>query len=178
MLGPHPPGLSQDDSLVEAIYHQLRCLARRRLQREPATPTLQATALVHEAWMRLDGAFEWQSAEHYYNAAALAMRRILVDRARRRSRERHGGTHARVPIELADDVTEEQVDALRLDGALDRLAELDPRAYQVVQLRFLAGLSVEETARVTGLSARTVKREWSTARLWLFDELRGDEAEA
>lgn len=163
------------DALIEAIYDQLRRLARNRLGREPQAHTLQATALVHEAWLRLHGDRDWAGSAHYANAAALAMRRILVDRARARSSERNGGTHERVPIEFAEHVSEDQVDVLALDTALDRLAELDPRGHQIVQLRFLLGLSVEETARVIGASPRTVKREWAAARLWLHDHLRTED---
>lgn len=173
MPGRDTAGESVDDALVDAIYQELRRLARRRIAREPGPHTLQATDLVHEAWLRLEGRLGWEGPVHYYNAAALAMRRILVDRARRRRNERRGGDPDGAPIELAE-VQEDEVDVLALDAALGTLARIDPRAHQVVQLRFLAGLSVEETARVSGLSPRTVKREWAAARLWLFDRIRAE----
>ncbi|MDA1265266.1 MAG: ECF-type sigma factor [Planctomycetota bacterium] len=166
--------VSINGNLVEALYEQLRRLARRRLRREADSPTLQATALVHEAWLRLAGVRRFEDEQHYANAAALAMRRILVDRARARASERNGGTHERVPIEWADGTSEESLDFLALDAALEQLSRIDARGFEIVQLRFFAGLSVEETARVTGESERTVKREWATARLWLHDQLRKD----
>jgi len=166
-----------DESFIEATYQELRRLAHRKLQREPSTPTLQVTALVHEAWLRIEGSeqqVDWASRAHFYNAAALAMRRILVDRARRRT-----GAGAPVmeslPIEMPATLEDEELDILRLDEALDHLERMDPKAFSVVHLRFFVGLTVPAIAAITGLSARTVKREWHVARLWLYDRLAGNE---
>ena len=166
-----------DETFIEGTYQELRRLAQRKLQREPSAPTLQVTALVHEAWLRIDGSnqkVDWASRAHFYNAAALAMRRILVDRARRRT-----GADVPVleplPIEMPSPLEREELDILRLDEALDHLERMDPKAFSVVHLRFFVGLTVPAIAAVTGLSPRTVKREWHVARLWLYDRLVGDE---
>ncbi len=178
MLRPLGTETSTGDVFVDAIYDKLRRLARHQMDRESGPHTLQATALVHEAWLRLEGGDQWRGSAHFYNAAARAMRRILVDRARRRQSLRGGGAERLVPIEFAEHVSEEEVDVLALDSAMVALERIDPDAHQVVQLRFFTGLSVEETSHVTGRSARSVKRDWSAARLWLFDRLRRGDREA
>jgi len=138
--------------------------------------TLQATALVHEAYLRLVGEEPagslWSGRGHFFGAAARAMRRILVERSRRKARARHGGDARRV--ELCESVVlgaEDDVDYLALDAALERLEGLEPRRHEVVMLRYFAGLGVEETARVLGIAPATVKADWSFARAWLHREL-------
>lgn len=160
------------EAFIESTYDQLRDLARRRLVLEQDVDTMQATALVHEVYMKL-GTEEgrWEGREHYYNAAAQAMRRLLVDQARHRRAEKHGGSASRVSMEDLDLTGEEEVDLVALDEALERFSILNAEAYRVVELRFLVGLSVEETARITFRSERTVKREWAEARRWLREEL-------
>ena len=162
-----------DETFIETTYQELRRLAHRKLQREPSTPTLQVTALVHEAWLRLEGSDQrvtWASRAHFYNAAALAMRRILVDRARHRARA-GAPVIEPLPIEMPASLAREEPDILRLDEALDHLQRINPKAFSVVHLRFFVGLTVPAIAAVTGLSPRTVKREWHVARLWLHDRL-------
>ncbi len=159
------------------VYEELRELARAQLRRERASHTLQATALVHEAWMRLSGAdpARFDGSRHFFGAAAEAMRRVLVDHARARGSDKRGGGRQRVtlgaidePVELAD----EQL--LALDEALARLAHEDPRAAEVARLRFLCGLSAPETASALGISERSVHREWTYARARLFELMGGD----
>lgn len=161
--------------LLPLVYTELRKLAGYRLNREKDGQTLQATALVHEAYLRLVGNAEirWDGRSHFFAAAAEAMRRILVDHARRRHSIKHGGGFERqeldeVAIELGD------VDQLLdLDAALTRLAAEDPETAKLVELRYFAGLGVEETAKALGMSPRTVKRNWAYARAWLGRELNG-----
>ena len=165
--------------LLPHVYAELRKLASYRLNREKAGQTLQATALVHEAYIRLVGNAEikWDGRSHFFAAAAEAMRRILVDHARRRQSTKHGGGFERQ--ELSDEVAIELGDLdqlLDLDAALTRLAEEDPDMAKLVELRYFAGLSVEETAKALGVSPRTVKRNWAYARAWLGREL--DEGES
>lgn len=160
--------------LLPLVYDRLRAIARERMRQENVGHTLQATALVHEAYLRLvgDEAMSWSSRAGFYCAAAQAMRRILIDHARRRGRVKRGGGLNRQPLDAIDlAITDDADDVLALDAALNRLAERDARAARIVELRFYAGLSVEETAAALELSDRTVKREWSFARAWLFKEL-------
>lgn len=169
------------DAVLPRVYEELRKLAGAQMNRESAGHTLQATALVHEAWMSLVGdegeALAWDSRAHFFGAAALAMRRILVDRARRVQSEKRGGNLRREPLEGVDRAFDpDDVDFVALDEALDVLAARDPRAAQVVELRFFGGLSVEDTARVMDLSERTIAREWNVARAWLARELGGADA--
>ena len=166
------PGAS--DKLLPMIYEELRGLAAARLRADRPGQTLQPTALVHEAYLKLVGDPEvrWQNHAHFFGAAALAMKRILIDRARRREVDRRARAQV-TELDSGDDP--EMVDLLALDRALEKLEELDPRLSQVVHLRFFAGLSVEQTAEVIGASARTVKRDWSFARAWLFKEMGGGE---
>lgn len=169
------------DRLLPLVYEQLRRSAEKQLSTEQPGATLSATALVHEAYLRLAGPREipWQNRAHFYAAAAEAMRRILIDRARSRQaagRARRRWYEARDLADMASDVQSEEV--LAFNAALDRLAEEDPGAAQVVRLRFFAGLSVDETASALGISARTVDREWAFARAWLLDHMRAVSGDA
>ena len=172
-------GDDASDDLIEAVYGELRRLAATKLARERGQ-TLQATALVHEAWMRIAGPAEQPGSEqqrfenraHFLGAAAEAMRRILIERARRRNSLRHGGAHGRVELE-PDALVElpPTTDLLELDEALQRLAAMDPSYGKLVELRFFAGLSIVEAAEVLGVSRATADRNWAFARAWLFKEL-------
>jgi RNA polymerase sigma factor (TIGR02999 family) len=161
------------EQLVPLVYAELRRIARMKLGRERAGHTLQATALVHEAWLRLmqqHGA-GWQNRAQFFAIATQAMRRILVDHARRRQAAKRGSGEPPADVDdlaevLLSPMPDEQLVAL--DVALERLTAIDERQAKVVELRFFGGLSVEETAEVLALSPTTVKREWATARLWLF----------
>jgi RNA polymerase sigma factor (TIGR02999 family) len=163
------------EQLLPLVYDELRRLAAARLDREAPGQTLDATALVHEAYLRLvdvDGARPWNGRGHFFAAAAEAMRRILIDQARRKCGQRRGGARRR--RELLDEhlieapLNEELLD---LDEALSRLAVADPQAAELVKLRVFAGMSVEEVAQLQGTSPRTVKRNWAYARAWLGREL-------
>lgn len=165
--------------LPDEDYRQLRAIARGLLCRERPGHTLQATALAHEAWLRLIGtAPQGQSPpEELVRRAVAVMRRLLVDHARRRGRAKRGGGALALELDSAELAAgADPVEFLALEAALQRLSLLDARAAEVVSLRFHAGLDVAETAAVLGLSARTVKREWAAARAFLFRELRGQEA--
>jgi RNA polymerase sigma factor (TIGR02999 family) len=161
--------------LMPRVYEQLRIMAERHLAHERSEHTLQATALVHEAYLRLvdQTRVEWQSRAHFYAIAAQAIRRILIDHARTRGRQRRGGGAVHIPLDDADPVLgpERSEDFLALDAALDRLAESDPLRARVVELRFFGGLSHEEIATVLGTSLSTVERHWRFARAWLFREI-------
>ncbi len=162
------------DDLLPLVYDQLRAIATRRMAGERAAHTLQATALVHEAYVKLigDQDISWENRAHFFGAAAEAMRRILIDHARKRSSQKRGGGRSAVPmsvVDLAEDCDPSQV--LALDEALTNLEASDPRAAKVVQLRFFAGLGVDEVAEVLGISERTVMREWAFARAQLFESL-------
>ena len=166
-------------AVLPKVYEELRRLASAQMSNESSGHTLQATALVHEAWMSLVGpdgeALAWDSRAHFFGAAALAMRRILVDRARRVRSEKHGGAMRRQPLEGVDQAFDpDELDFVALDEALNTLSDRDPRAAKVVELRFFAGLSVEDTALALGVSERTVAREWNVARAWLAREIQGD----
>ena len=170
-------GSHGSEDLLPLVYDELRTLAAARLAREKPGQTLQATALVHEAYMRLSGDpdVKWNNKGHFFGAAALAMRRILVERARRVGRIKHGGGRGRVPLTgIQVEADGESLDFVALDEALRRMEKEDPRMAQVVMLRFFAGLSIEETSNAIGVSANTVKREWACARAWLHDELHPD----
>jgi RNA polymerase sigma factor (TIGR02999 family) len=174
-------GAPLTDALISQVYEQLRRLARQYMSRERPGLTLQATALVHEAYARIIGASpaDWQSQAHFFHAAAEAMRRILIERGRQRKQlKRGGGTEtprARIPLNAVDLAVEVDADEiLALDEALSRLEKEEPDVAKVVRLRFFAGLSVEETAQVLGISPRSVNREWTYARAWLFRQLGHD----
>jgi RNA polymerase sigma factor (TIGR02999 family) len=160
------------EDLLPLLYDELRALARGHMSRERNEGTLQPTALVHEAYMRLlggDGAdIKWENRAHFFGAAALAMRRILVERARSRNRIKRGGGLQRAELrEDAIGAEPEAEEVLALDAVLDKLREMDPRKHEVVMLRYFAGLSIEETARAMNLSAATIKNEWTFAKAWL-----------
>jgi RNA polymerase sigma factor (TIGR02999 family) len=167
---------SADEELLVRVYDELHSLAAHYMSGERPGHTLQATALVHEAYLRLVGGspVRWESRAHFLRVAARAMRRILIQHARRRLTDRRGGGRARGPLEEAAAVGgEPTVDLLALDEALTRLAAIDARSAQVVELRFFGGQSVEDTARVLGTSATTVKRDWRAAKAWLLKQIAG-----
>jgi RNA polymerase sigma factor (TIGR02999 family) len=164
------------DELTPLVYEELRHRAARYLRRERPNHTLQTTALIHEAYLRLVDAkdVQWQGRAHFFAIAANLMRRILVEHARRRNADKRGGSFIRVPLDEAVAVAKEvDVDLLAIDEALDRLAAIDPQQARVIELRFFSGLSVEETAEALGVSPKTVKRDWSMARAWLRREIGG-----
>jgi RNA polymerase sigma factor (TIGR02999 family) len=163
------------EQLLPLVYAELRKLAAAKLAQEKPGQTLEATALVHEAYLRLVGGAEahsWNSRGHFFAAAAEAMRRILVDNARRKQSERHGGRRRRCEL-LENDLIEVPTgdDLLDLDEALSKLSAADPQAAELAQLRVFTGMTVEEIAQLQGVSARTVKRNWAFARAWLGREL-------
>ncbi len=162
------------DRVLPLIYQELHELAERALERERPDHTLQPTALVNEAYLRLakQHAVHWQSRSHFMGVAATLMRRILVDHARARASKKRGGESSRIALDeaLAEGAGED-MDLPALDEALRRLAELDPRQVKIVELRFFGGLSIEEAAELLALSPATVKREWSSAKAWLRREL-------
>ncbi|MCA9255122.1 MAG: sigma-70 family RNA polymerase sigma factor [Phycisphaerales bacterium] len=162
------------ERLFPMVYDQLLALARSHMRHENAGHTLQATALVHEAYLRLVGsdALSWATRAEFFRASANAMRRILIDYARRRGRVKRGGERGREPLDAIDlAISSDPAEIMALDAAVTRLAETDRRAADVVQLRFYAGLSVADTAAALGMSERTVKREWAFARAWLYQAL-------
>jgi len=160
--------------LMPTVYAEIRKLARSYLRRERSDHTLQATALVHEAYMRLvdQRAVKWQNRAHFFGIAAQIMRRILVDHARMQKADKRGSGESPIVLDESLDVAAgNRLDFVALDDALKALAELDPRQARIVELRFFGGLSIEETAEVTQLSPATIKREWAAARTWLRREL-------
>jgi len=162
------------DRLMPLVYADLRRIARAHLAHEPAGNSLQATGLVNEAYLRLvnQNRVQWQNRAHFFALAARLMRRIVVDHARARRAQKRGGGAGALPLEgVADPHAARDARLLDLDTALDRLAEQDPRASQIVELRHFGGLSIEEAAETLDLSPATVKREWSVARAWLQREL-------
>ena len=166
--------------LFRRLYEELHVLAARHLQKERNNHTLQPTALVHEALLRLEdsGGVEYQDRTHFFAAAAQAMRRILVESARARIALKRGGDRQRVTLnEELLSTDEEEVDVLALDEALNRLAQLSERQARVVELRFFAGLKEQEVAAAIGVSERTVRNDWAVARAWLRRELEDQESE-
>jgi RNA polymerase sigma factor (TIGR02999 family) len=162
------------EELMPLVYGELRRLAAAHLRRERSSSTLQSTVLVHEAYLRLvnQNNIQWRSRAHFYGIAARVIRRILVDHARAQHAGKRGAGAMRLELDDAMAVSEQrELDLLGLDDALRRLSELDERQGQIVEMRFFAGLSVEETAEVMRLSTATVKREWSSARAWLYREM-------
>jgi RNA polymerase sigma factor (TIGR02999 family) len=162
------------EALVPLVYEELRHLARHYLASQRLDHTLQSTALVHEAYIRLTGHrwARWQNRHHFFGVAAQLMRQILVDHARKRHAAKRGGNGLTLTLDEAVAVPHErEVDLIALDDALNGLATLDPRLSQIVELRFFGGLSIEDTSLVPSISAATVKREWATARTWRYSEL-------
>jgi RNA polymerase sigma factor (TIGR02999 family) len=162
------------ERLLPLVYTELRALARARMARERGGLTLQPTALVHEAYLRLFGRSHprWENRAHFFGAAAEAMRRILIERARRAARLKRGASPRRVPLaELPDEQTLAAEDLLALGEALDRLEALDAAMARVVKLRYFAGLTVEEASALLDVSPRTIDRQWTAARAWLQREL-------
>lgn len=162
--------------LLPLVYEELRKLAASKMAREAAGQTLQPTALVHEAWLKLAGNQEaqWEGRRHFFGAAAEAMRRILIDNARRKAALRHGGDRARVDLMEMDLAAPAPDDALlALNEALERFAVVDKPKAELVKLRYFAGLTIEEAANTLGISLATAKRWWTFARAWLFNQIQG-----
>lgn len=160
--------------LYQVVYDELRLLAQSSMRAERSGHTLQPTALVHEAYLRLNpGSGEWQNRRHFFGAAAQAMRRILVDHARRKHADKRGAGLDRVTLSDLDiSAPSEDLDVLAVNDALDRLAAEDARLAEVVSLRFFANMSIEDTARALELSPATVKRDWTFARAWLCEHIQ------
>jgi len=163
------------EELLPLVYAELRALAAARMAKEPSGQTLQATALVHEAWMRIagQGLRKWDNRGHFFAAAAEAMRRILIENARRKSRVRHGGGQIRVELtglDIQAATPDEQV--LALDEALEQLRAQDPHKAQIVVMKFFGGMTGGEIAEVLGVTERTVERQWAFAKAWLLSEIR------
>ncbi len=165
------------EELLPLVYEELRKLAAQKLAHERPGQTLQATALVHEAWLRLSGGEErqWDNRRHFFGAAAEAMRRILIDNARRKHAARHGGGRQRMNLEdvdVAAPVADE--DVLAIDEALAKFAQRDPNKAELVKLRYFGGLTIEETAAALGISIATAKRWWEFSRAWLNAQMMRD----
>jgi RNA polymerase sigma factor (TIGR02999 family) len=167
------------EELLPLVYEELRKLAAVRMANESPNQTLQPTALVHEAWLRLTGneAVKWQGRAHFFGAAAEAMRRILIDNARRKRALRHGGGKQRLDIdavEIAAPAKEQEL--LDMNEALEKFAALDKQKAELVKLRYFVGLTLEESAKILGISTPTAKRWWSYARAWLYHQIQGGTA--
>jgi RNA polymerase sigma factor (TIGR02999 family) len=166
------------DELLPLVYQELRRLAAARMAQEAAGHTLQPTALVHEAWLRLvgDGDRSWQNRAHFFGAAAEAMRRILIERARRRSRLKRGGGQTPLDIaelEIAAALPDDKI--LLVNEALEKLKAEDPDAARIVVMKFFGGLSNDEVAEVLGVNERTVRRQWTFAKTWLYDQISDEQ---
>ena len=178
---------SAADELLPMVYDELRRLAQSRLASEKPGQTLQATALVHEAYLKLVGddpeqsAVSWDGRHHFFGAAARAMRQILVDRARRKGAVKHGGGRERVDLFDAGNAcaSDEQdpIQVLALEDALQSLEKRDPRKYEIVMLRYFAGLTIQQVAQIMNLSPTTIKEDWAFARAWLYTEMTGENDE-
>ena len=169
---PILPGTAAE--LLPLVYEELRRLAAHKMSLQPPGQTLQATALVHEAYLRLLGNEDkrWENRRHFFSAAAEAMRHILIDRARRRLRARHGDNAERIPLDDVEIIAPAKDDmVLQLDEALEALAKTSPEQAEIVKLRFFAGFTEPEIAEILDLSERSVQREWSYAKAWLFDRI-------
>lgn len=170
-----PDEIQTTEQLLPLVYAELRRLAAHKLAGENPEQTLQPTALVHEAWLKLGGAEnrQWQNRNHFFAAAAEAMRRILTDKARRKLRVRHGGGQQRVDLKDCDTAADSEADhVLAVSDALEKLAKLDPQRAELVKLRYFVGLTFTEAADVLGISEPTAKRYWAFARAWLYEEIR------
>jgi RNA polymerase sigma factor (TIGR02999 family) len=166
------------DQLLPLIYEELRRLAAHKMAQENPGQTLQPTALVHEAWLRLTGDENrrWNDRTHFFAAAAEAMRRILVDNARRKHTQRQGGGQLRIEMpEIACAVVGNDDQILAVNEALDKFAALDPHKAELVKLRYFVGMTIEEAAEVIGISVATAKRHWAYARAWLAEEIRASQ---
>ena len=167
------------EALMPLVYSELRRVANHYLSQEKPGHTLSATALVHEAYLRLvKQKLPWQSRAHFFAVAAQMMRRILVDHARSHNYAKRGGGVMTITLDSALASSDRELDLVALDDALLSLAKLDERQSRMVELRFFGGLSIEETSEVLGISAPTVKREWASARAWLFREIRRGSVDA
>lgn len=166
--------------LLSQVYDELRKLAAARMAMEAPGQTLQATALVHEAWLRLtnDEKRKWNDRAHFFAAAAETMRRILVDQARRKRAERHGGGHHRTEMpEIASALSQSEDNILLVNDALDKFAALDSQKAELVKLRYFVGMTIEQAAEALGISERTAKRHWAFARAWLHEEIKAQQAQ-
>ncbi|MEK7855163.1 MAG: sigma-70 family RNA polymerase sigma factor [Acidobacteriota bacterium] len=170
-------GKEASDKLMPLVYDELRRQAARYLRRERPGHTLQTTALIHETYLKLidQKNVDWQNRAHFYGIAAQAMKRILIDHAKARHREKRGGAAENLPLDEARFVVSDEtnVDIVALDQALTKLAAFDPRQASIVDLKFFAGLSIEDIAETLEVSPATVKREWNSAKAWLFSEING-----
>lgn len=163
------------DQLIPAVYGELRRIAGNFMRRQNPGHTLQASALVNEAFLRLvdSNKVNWQSRTHFFAVSAQLMRRVLVDAARRRNSQKRGGDRLRITLDDRIDISNEnETDLVALDEALTRLADLNPRHSRIVELRYFGGLTEEQVAEMLDVSARTVRRDWSVARAWLYRELQ------
>jgi RNA polymerase sigma factor (TIGR02999 family) len=161
------------EQLLPLVYAELRRLAAHKMANENPGQTLQPTALVHEAWLKLGENRQWQNRNHFFAAAAEAMRRILTDNARRKLRVRHGGGQQRVNLEDCATAIDSAPDhILAISDALEKFAQLDPQRAELVKLRYFVGLTFAEAAEVLGIAEPTAKRYWSFARAWLYEEIR------
>jgi RNA polymerase sigma factor (TIGR02999 family) len=170
-----PDEIQTTEQLLPLVYAELRRLAAHKMASENPGQTLQPTALVHEAWLKLGGEQnrQWQNRNHFFAAAAEAMRRILTDNARRKLRVRHGGGQQRVNLEdCATAIDSEPDHILAVSDALEKFARLDPQRAELVKLRYFVGLTFAEAAEVLGIAEPTAKRYWSFARAWLYEEIR------
>jgi RNA polymerase sigma factor (TIGR02999 family) len=164
------------DKLLELVYQELRQLATRKMAQEPPGQTLQPTALLHEAWLRLVGPENpsFENRAHFFSAAAEAMRRILIERARRRRTRRHGGEYQRIDLAECDLIAPQaDEELLAVNEALEKLARKHPVQAEVVKLRYFGGRTIEEVAQILDISVATVKNYWSFARAWLLQEIKG-----
>lgn len=171
-------GENIDEDFFQEVYNELRQLAHAKMSKEYVYSTLQGTALVNEAWLKMGGENQprWQNRAHFFGAAAEAMRRILVDRARKRKAKKHGGDLQRADPEALDQVTDElQVDdqLLQINEALEKLQEVYPEKAELVKLRYFFGMSFDKTAETMGISVSTAKRSWDFSRAWLRREISG-----
>lgn len=172
-------GPTPGNDFYELVYEELRQLAQAKMSREYVYSTLQSTALVHEAWLKLGGSEQpqWNDRAHFFAAAAEAMRRILIDRARKRKRKRHGGELNRVALEnldALDNLADADEQLIQISEALEKLAINNPRKAELVKLRFFFGLSFDETARTMNISISTAQRWWIYSRTWLYNEISKD----